>query len=665
MYQPPTTASAHPNQPRARPGSPVDSLRVLLHLWRWRWVFVGVGLGTATAGFFYAKNYVPVEFTSKTVLERPTTVPGDIARDLATTAQSVTIEPTLQRVREDLKLQTNLETLARRIRVELPAGANVLAIHTTGASPIDAQTLGNTVLRLVLDRRLESERAATKANLETLRSALKDARSRLATARSAYDKLRQRVGVSDVTAEKKAAIAELATLRGEQLRARAEAASEMARAGVLRSASKDLPKEIVSSEAELRPDLRKLLELESELAAATASLSPSHPRTRALAAEVDAIRRRANDPKNTRRAERTFTRNPQIEVLRHTMTSAKAQGEAARRRQASLSEELATMEKRITKLTAVEGEANELLAVLVAAETHFAKLQTETQLAEDAVRQPNVRLRVLSPPTFPTVAQSKKRKLVAIATPVAATFLVLLACAIHALWRFRVRSASELAFWGAGPVVTSSAWPRDPKALEDLVIELQVPLASARGRTLIVPASAGEASLATMLASSLVQREYADDARPMEILVQRSEKEGVERLLLLASHAEDEAEVEDPRETTLVSALKHYLIEASPDFERTLTEPKPEPPKPAPIEPPAETALRVRQAAQLADRVLVVVSSGEHSFFEVAQVRGSLGYPQNVGFVMVNVERPLRILPGRVGDVPAFWQGSLRISAAA
>jgi hypothetical protein len=114
-----------------------------------------------------------------------------------------------------------------------------------------------------------------------------------------------------------------------------------------------------------------------------------------------------------------------------------------------------------------------------------------------------------------------------------------------------------------------------------------------------------------------------------------------------------------------VSALKHYLIEASPDFERTITEPKPEPPKPAPIEPPAETALRVRQAAQLADRVLVVVSSGLHSFFEVAQVRGSLGYPQNVGFVMVNVERPLRILPGRVGDVPAFWQGSVRISAAA
>jgi len=59
----------------------------------------------------------------------------------------------------------------------------------------------------------------------------------------------------------------------------------------------------------------------------------------------------------------------------------------------------------------------------------------------------------------------------------------------------------------------------------------------------------------------------------------------------------------------------------------------------------------LRRASRLADRVLVVVSSGALSAIEVVGLKRRLGRDEGVAFVMVNVPRHYQSGPDRVGPV--------------
>ena len=681
MYEPPLV-TAH-RAPPARAGSALDSTRLLVQLWRWRWALLALTAVGAAAGVAVVKLFVPAEYTSRAVVERDAgdgATPMEIARDLATVAESVKIETSLAEVREQLALDTTLELLGRRIDVQVAPSANVLTLSALASSPLAAQSLASSVLRVVLDRRSELEAVAARARLKSLRDSESEARTRLLSARKEYDEFRVKGGFSDVAAERKASIAGAAALRAEQLRARAEAAAELTRAAILGSATRGMPAEVVLSEAEVRPDLRKLLELEGELAAATASLTAKHPRTQALAAEAEAIRRRVSDPKNTQRGERTYSRNPQLELLRQFITSAKAQGEAARQRQSSIAVEATAVENRIAKLTAAEGRASELLGAVLTAESFLAKVTTSAQVAQEAVLRPPTRLRILAAPNAPSAGKIGARLVVAAAIPAGALALGILACLLRALWGLRVRSATELAYWGRGPVITSSTWPRNESSLDDLAADLECALCGAAGTTLLVPAGPQETTLATTLAARLLNVRVIPRARELALLVQHSHDSPVAQLRLPApsptippiAEATPQEQAGPEAEPALADMLKGYLGPATDapqaDAPTLATEPAVEPvpsacdaAEPAPLAadteaPPETLTLPVRHAAQMADRVLVLVSSGQHSFLDAAQITSSLGYPQNFGFVLLNTDTSSRLLPGRVGDVPRFWE---------
>src|ERR1043166_2505722 len=105
MYQAPSSNAAPPAAPQ-RLGSPVDPLRLLMHAWRLRWIFVVVVLAGGGAGVILAKTLIASDFVSRAVVEResagePSTA-TEVSRDLATFAESLRIETTLSRVREEL-----------------------------------------------------------------------------------------------------------------------------------------------------------------------------------------------------------------------------------------------------------------------------------------------------------------------------------------------------------------------------------------------------------------------------------------------------------------------------------------------------------------------------------------------------------------------------------
>jgi hypothetical protein len=64
----------------------------------------------------------------------------------------------------------------------------------------------------------------------------------------------------------------------------------------------------------------------------------------------------------------------------------------------------------------------------------------------------------------------------------------------------------------------------------------------------------------------------------------------------------------------------------------------------------------LRRAARVADRVIVLLSSGTERFTSVLGLRTRLGRENGVGVVMLGLSPELLELPDRVGDVERFWR---------
>jgi hypothetical protein len=64
----------------------------------------------------------------------------------------------------------------------------------------------------------------------------------------------------------------------------------------------------------------------------------------------------------------------------------------------------------------------------------------------------------------------------------------------------------------------------------------------------------------------------------------------------------------------------------------------------------------LRRAARMADRVILLLSSGTEAFTNVVDLRTRLGRDKGVGVVLLGLSPELLKLPDRVGDVEGFWR---------
>jgi hypothetical protein len=200
------------------------------------------------------------------------------------------------------------------------------------------------------------------------------------------------------------------------------------------------------------------------------------------------------------------------------------------------------------------------------------------------------------------------------------------------LWSLRgldVRTPKEAAFWSGVPVVGASTWPRDPDMLASLMHDLDDFAPHAEGVTLIVGLSLSEAHLARKVAEWDPRRADQGNDDPARALMA-----GAARHLLPSGEPGSE-----------VARMREAVDEREAPPQRqimTLTGPVP--------------AQALRRAARLADRVLVVVTSGRHSVTQLTKIRSRLGRDKGIGVLLVGLERDFAMVRDRVGDVGEFWE---------
>ncbi|WP_437681776.1 GumC family protein [Sorangium sp. So ce131] len=572
----------------------IDPLRVLGALRRRARVIALVAIASGVAGAVIAKTLVKREYEAGVVLLWEQAVGRDeVAHELQTVLDSVKIPKNLEKVRERLGVPTAIELLGQRVSTVSSNESKVVTIKARADDPELAARFTNTVVEVFFENRVENERDRLSEQISKQTAAVSAARDAIAKARKAYDDFRNQHGIADLPVETQAAIELAARIRTEGELARVEIEAEEARLEALRKAAAKESPTAVLSESEVLPDAQKLAQARTELVALKAQLSPDHPRVQALEAQVASLEQRVAESPPPTTAGRIVGRNPQWDTAREGLTHAAAQRDAALKKKATYAELTTAAQTMIAKLSQIEGEASALLSALHLAEQQLAERQERLARLEDAARSPNVGFRVLSPARVPTLPVKSRRALVAIMAPILGLLAAAMAVLARAVWGLRAHVGTELAFWGRGPVVATSTWPRDPEALDDLVADLGDAWRGSSGTTLV--AGFGEA-----------------EARHVGPLL--------ERLARVPA-------APGPSPGPQLRALE--IDQALP---------------------------ALRRAARRAARVLVLVEAGKRSGPDLVGLATRLGRSDGIGFVLLGIAPELVALPDHIGDTRGFWR---------
>jgi uncharacterized protein involved in exopolysaccharide biosynthesis len=575
----------------------VDPGRVLLVLRQSLRVVVLATLVSAGVGVIAAKTIVTREYQAQVILQWEHGGVDDGGRELKTVLESVKFPQTLEDVRSRLGLKTTLEALAARVDIVSSSESNVVSVRASASESEEAVRVADAIVTAFLEHRVEVERQRLVERVNTLAQAAEAARLEVVKERKSYDDFREAHQIANLPAQTQDAIERAGRLRAEGEIARVELEAEQARLKQLRLSARAEPPTAVLSESEIMPEARKLAETKADLVALKAQLSPDHPRVQALEAEVASLERRVADLPKPTSAGRTVGRNPQWEALQQGMTQSSAQREAALKRQSTYAELTDAAQAAVAKLSKIEGEASVRLAALQVTERHRDEVEAQLTNARDAARAAPSGFRLMSKATAPTFPKKSRRRLVALLSPLVGLALALAFVLLRALRGLRVHTATELAYWGRGPVVASSPWPRDPEMLDDLAVDLVDSWRGSRGSTLVL--GFGE-----------------PEATHLDGLVQR----------LGGSTTKGNSEVPSPG--SRVRALE-----------------------------PALPVQAVRRAARQASRILVLVESGRHSALAFASLTARLGRSDRIGFVLLGLGPELATFADRAGDTAAFWAG--------
>jgi uncharacterized protein involved in exopolysaccharide biosynthesis len=583
-----------------RPGHPIDVMRVgraLRH--RWRLIALTFLFGIPM-GVLIAMTLAPREYMAQAVLvwEPPRTfVSANPERDFRTLVDTIKLPNVLAEVRQRMGLSLTLDALARRIEANMARDSNILIIQGRAASAEEALLLTGTLTQVFLDGRAAIERERAEERLRDLGEEIERVHARLLSARERYDRFRQENGISDLALDRQAAIEEAALLRAEVHRSRVEMGSEEAKVSLLRSVARHEHPKVVLSETQSHAEEQKLVGLRTELAARRASLSDEHPEVQGLAAAVTALEgKRSSAPVLI---DQTVGTNPHWVFLRQGLIGASVERDAAQQKWQSFARLEESARERVTRLSAMEGQASLLLAEIHLAENRLSGLKAEQREVEATVHQAAAGFRVLDAADLPSKPTRSYRRLVALALPLLLSVCAALVCAGQALWGLKLWTPAELAFWGRAPVIAASTWPTSADGLEELALDVGEPLAGASGPTLMLALAPTHTGLVVELASRL--------------------KSGAAVSLREGVPVRDDA----------------LVVWDRPESSQALRR-------------------RVRQSA----RVLVLVEAGAHSLFEIAAIRRFLGQEERIGFVVLGLGTGFADLPDQVGDVPGFWRAS-------
>ncbi len=630
-------------------GSPVDPSRLLRRFKRGRWWLVGAFLLGAAIGLPLAKFALRPDFEATAMLRyegRPpieglASGPADETQDVGGMIQSIYIDEVLQRVRTELDLDMPTYVVGALITADADS-AQVVRITTKSKTADGAAQFANTVTSVFLDHQQTLQRQRIEEAIRTLQERISASETALAAARTQYDAFRERHGVADLTTEQEAAIEEAAELRATRDRTESELAALEARSEQLQRELRRTPRTTTQSASSgASAEETELRRLTAELTQLRGSLSDDHPRVQALQTQVATLQAAISGGGAKRVRTATTGTNTLYASLQASLSEAQADLQAGRQRLEGLTRLAREARERVEQFSSIEGEATGMLAEVRVNESLVTELQTQKARMEDALRDPRHGFAIMSEAVPPDYAQaSKKKYIVAAGLPMAAVFLTLLVLMFLELKGLRVQTANETAFWGKGPVIGTSIWPRDPEAIDDLVADLDDFVPDAMGQMLIVPVKPDFSELAQQFAQRLSSDWYDTT------LVGGSPFD--EAMLALPSGDEMGG-----GPTAVMPAMPHAImpmvagghhLDVQPPMQMTVEAWEGAGKGPA-----------LRRAARLADRVLVLVPAGKTSFFELKEIKTRLGRERGVGFVLVDVSPSYSGLLDRVGPVDQFW----------
>ncbi len=469
---------------------------------RWRLIAFASLLGVPT-GVLVARTLLPREYASEAVLiwEPPRASSRvESAREFKTQVDTLKLPTLLSEVRQRTQLPLTLEALARRIDANIGRDSNLLIVRGRAGGAEEALRLTKAVTQVFLEGRTETERKRAEERAHALDQEIAGGQAQLTAAWERYDDFRQENGIADLTIDQRVALEEAALLRTEANRSHIEMESAEARAALLHSAAGHQSPKMILSETQALPEEQKLAELRAELVARAASLSGEHPEVQGLAAAVEALSGRSSSAPTL--TDQTVGTNPQWMFLQQGLMEARAGREAAQRKWKAFTRLEASTRERTARLSSIQGRASLLLDEVRLAENRLRELKAERKRVEAELNQPSPGFRVLDAAELPS-RPTRSYRLVALCFPFLLGMIAALGCAARALRGLKLWTASELAFWGRGPVVAASSWPASPQCLEELTLDLGQSLSGARGTTIILALAPAWTQRAVELAVSL------------------------------------------------------------------------------------------------------------------------------------------------------------------
>jgi uncharacterized protein involved in exopolysaccharide biosynthesis len=408
----------------------------------------------------------------------------------------------LREVRERMSWNVSLEELESKIDVMLE-GEAAMRIVGRERSAERAHALAQAVLDVFLARQASFNEEKLEQLTAENELALEHAKTKRDEATAVYEAFRKKSGRPDLIQEQEQLLNRAAEFRAKADEASVEVAAQQARIVELEKAQQELPRQIVASATKGSPVDTPLAQARSELAAARASLSEEHPRVQALKQRVASLQAQRKGQK-TELGDQTLAANPARAAVDQQLATARAALAAAKERESALRVLLKANRDETESLAPGEGEARQLLGELEAADERREALTQRAANLRDASLKPLTGFRVLSSPMVPEDSSpSKAHVAMLVMLPILITLIFALFILIHRLRALTVEAPREVAWWGNGPVLGTSVWPRDPGALDIFVDELEDYGVYGAGRTLVVPASETEREIACSFAMRL------------------------------------------------------------------------------------------------------------------------------------------------------------------
>jgi len=495
-------ASATPK----RPGFPIEPRRLWRIVVEYRKQLV-VAFATAAMVALLASFFVPRAYESfaqlfyegTPVLDRQGGAPSPEAF-----VESATAPSRLREVRDRLGWDVSIEELAQSVDAFLEADSSMVIV-VQAANAEAAHGLAQAALDVFLAEQASFNAKRVEQLTVENRGALERAKERRERAVAEYETFRRQSGKSDLLLEQEELLRRAADLRAAADEAAVEVASQQARIGELEKAQKELPRQIVASAKKGSPIDTPLAQARSELAAARASLSEQHPRVQALKERVASLQAQRKGEKSEL-ADQTLVSNPARASVDEQVATSRAALAAARERELALRALLAGIKAEAEALAPDQAEAHRILGELDGVEERVQELTERAATLQDAALTPMTGFRLVSAPMVPEDSQASAKYVVPLVLlPFLTVFIVTLVLIGRRLRDLTTVAPREVAWWGNGPVLGTTIWPRDPAALEPFVDELEDLGVYGAGRTLVVPATEGERELACSFAMRLAE----------------------------------------------------------------------------------------------------------------------------------------------------------------